>query len=146
MALGVQRLLPLMQQIYFNFVNIVSKKSAIDDYLKIFFSQQLEYLNTNEKNKIHLLNKIVFKNVSLNFTNRIVFKNMNLEIKKGSNIGVIGQTGKGKTTFINLLTGLMQPDNGKILIDDRDLNKKNIHSWASEITYVPQEIFYLIAQ
>ena len=141
MALGVQRLLPIMQQIYFNFVNIVSKKSAIDDYLKIFFLDYQKNFDIEKRNKIKFLKNIIIQNLTFNFKNRNIFKNISLNIKKGSNIGIIGQTGKGKTTFINLLTGLVQPESGKILIDDIDLNKNNLEGWTSKITYVPQEIF-----
>jgi ATP-binding cassette subfamily B protein len=139
-ALGAQRLLPLIQQIYFNFTNIVSKASAMEDYLKIFFSEHKEYSNPKEK-EILFLKNILFKNINFDFENRIIFKNMNLDIKKGSNIGIIGQTGIGKTTFINLLTGLLEPKEGKILIDDFSLNKNNMYNWSSQINYVPQEIF-----
>ena len=140
-ALGVQRLLPIMQQIYFNFVNIVSKKSAVDDYLEIFFLEYQKNLDLEKKNKIKFLKNIIIQNLTFSFKNINIFKNMSLNIKKGSNIGIIGQTGKGKTTFINLLTGLVKAENGKILIDDIDLNKNDLQGWTSQITYVPQEIF-----
>jgi len=140
-ALGVQRLLPIMQQIYFNFVNIVSKKSALDDYLKIFFSDNQKNFDLEKKNKIKFSKNIIIQNLTFSFNNRNIFQNMSLDIKKGSNIGIIGQTGTGKTTFVNLLTGMVKPENGKILIDDIDLNKNNLQAWTSQITYVPQEIF-----
>lgn len=140
-ALGVQRLLPIMQQIYFNFVNIVGKQSALEDYLKIYYTDYQKNYDFEKKNKIKFSKNIIFQNLTFGFKNRNIFKNMSVNIKKGSNVGIIGQTGKGKTTFINLLTGLVKPENGKILIDDIDLNKNNLQGWTSEITYVPQEIF-----
>lgn len=140
-AISSQRLLPLMQQIYFHSMNIVSKKSALDDYLKIFFSSNQKNFDLEKKNKIKFSKNIIIQNLTFSFNNRNIFKNMSLDIKKGSNIGIIGQTGTGKTTFINLLTGMVKPEKGKILIDDIDLNKNNLQAWTSEITYVPQEIF-----
>jgi ABC-type multidrug transport system fused ATPase/permease subunit len=140
-AISSQRLLPLMQQIYFHSMNIVSKKSALDDYLKIYDNEIDYYNHSKKKIKIEFSKKIIFENVSFHYTNRQIFKNMNFEIQKGLKIGIIGQTGIGKTTFINLLAGLVQPKDGKILVDNFNLSNENIESWTSEITYVPQEIF-----
>ena len=98
-------------------------------------------MDLEKKNKIKFLKNIIIQNLTFSFKNINIFKNMSLNIKKGSNIGIIGQTGKGKTTFINLLTGLVKAENGKILIDDIDLNKNDLQGWTSQITYVPQEIF-----
>jgi ATP-binding cassette subfamily B protein len=136
-----QRLLPLMQQIYFHSMNVVSKKSALDDYLKIY-DKEIDFNNfLQKKEKISFNKNIIFKNVSFHYSNQPIFKNMNFKIQKGLKIGIIGQTGIGKTTFINLLTGLIQPKQGKIIVDNFNLKKKNILKWTSEITYVPQEIF-----
>ena len=105
-----------------------------------FFLDYQKNFDIEKRNKIKFLKNIIIQNLTFNFKNRNIFKNISLNIKKGSNIGIIGQTGKGKTTFINLLTGLVQPESGKILIDDIDLNKNNLEGWTSKITYVPQEI------
>ena len=57
-------------------------------------------------------------------------------------IGVMGRTGIGKSTFIDLLTGLLEPTSGSIAIDNKKLDKHNITSWYKKISYVPQKIFF----
>ena len=140
-AIGVQRLLPLMQQIYFNFSNIVGKKSALDDYVKIY-NQELFTNNFDQTDqRIIFDNHIKLENINLSYGQKKIFENLNIKIKKNSCVGVVGKTGSGKTTFIHLLNGLIFPDKGKVIIDDVELNQKNFKNWVSKITYVPQEIF-----
>ena len=67
--------------------------------------------------------------------------NLNFSIKKGSTIGIIGATGSGKTTLVDILLGLLQPSNGQILIDGVDIKNINIKSWQKIIGYVPQDIY-----
>jgi ATP-binding cassette, subfamily B, bacterial PglK len=140
-AIGVQRLLPLMQQIYFNFSNIVSKKSALDDYIKIFDEDIFQKKTGVDQSKIIFNNEISFKNVNFKYNEKIIFRDLNIEIKKKSSTGIIGKTGAGKTTFIHMLNGLIPPSSGEILIDGIKLNDANFKNWANQITYVPQEIF-----
>ena len=71
-----------------------------------------------------------------------MFSNLNLEIKIGDTIGIFGDSGSGKSSFINLLIGLLKPKNGQILIDGIDINS-NINSWRESIGYVPQNIFLI---
>jgi len=66
-----------------------------------------------------------------------------LEIIKGERVGVIGESGSGKSSLINLLLGLIEPRKGQILIDDVRLNDGNITSWRSKIGYIPQQIYLI---
>lgn len=67
---------------------------------------------------------------------------INLDIRIGSVVGIIGQSGSGKTTLVNILTGLLKPSSGKILVDDRDITG-SIHELQKFIGYVPQNIFLI---
>ena len=98
------------------------------DYEKNFnFENQIKISNVKFKYKEQ-------KNDSLNIKN--------IEIKKGEKIGVIGQSGSGKTTFINVLLGFLSPYSGEILVDGKNIYK-NIFNWSKIIGYVPQEINFL---
>ena len=71
-----------------------------------------------------------------------MFSNLNLEIKIGDTIGIFGDSGSGKSSFINLLIGLLKPKSGQILINGIDINS-NINAWRESIGYVPQNIFLI---
>ena len=71
--------------------------------------------------------------------------NVNLKIKKGENIGIFGKTGSGKTTFINILMGILTPNKGNIFIDNVELFNQEKYSikskWKNNIALVPQDVF-----
>ena len=95
------------------------------------FSSKLLFLGIIVPSLKYLMNS---KNFAL--------ENINLVIKKGENIGIMGITGSGKTTFINILMGLLKPQFGNILIDNKKIeNVKN--NWLKIIGCVPQEVFIL---
>jgi ABC-type bacteriocin/lantibiotic exporter with double-glycine peptidase domain len=67
--------------------------------------------------------------------------NINLEIKKGDKIAIKGETGSGKSTLTNIISGLLIASEGKILIDGVLINKENMNNWQKNISIVPQTIF-----
>lgn len=69
-------------------------------------------------------------------------KNISMEVKKDEFIGIIGASGAGKTTLIDLMLGLLQPQSGEIIFNDTNINE-NLVEWNSKIAYLPQEIFTL---
>ena len=86
--------------------------------------------------------KINFSNVSYSYpkSSSKIFENINIEINRGDKVGFIGQSGSGKTTLINLLTGLFEPTNGIIEINDKNINL-NIKKWQNTIGYVSQSVY-----
>lgn len=74
------------------------------------------------------------KNISIN--------NVNLKILKGETIGIIGPTGSGKTTLVDILLGLLKPSTGNLIYNDKNF-EENIKLWQSQIAYLPQEIFII---
>ena len=79
-------------------------------------------------------------NVSFSYGKKKVFKNLSLSISKGASIGIIGGTGSGKTTLINLILGLITPSSGSILIN-KIVTKNNINILKGISGYIPQNIF-----
>ena len=75
---------------------------------------------------------------------RKVFNNANLVIEKGDYVGIIGPSGSGKTTLIDLILCLLVPQDGKIKVNQRDL-QSSISWWREKIAYIPQEIFIIDA-
>lgn len=72
----------------------------------------------------------------------LVLNKMNLTIEKGKAIGIVGRSGSGKSTLVDILMGLYDEYDGKVLVDDSDI-KDDIRRWRSQIGYVPQNIFLL---
>ena len=69
-------------------------------------------------------------------------RGVTLCIAKGEAVGIIGSSGSGKTTFVDLLVGLLSPDEGRVLVDGRDING-NRREWMDRIAYIPQSVFLL---
>ncbi|MDX9786701.1 MAG: ATP-binding cassette domain-containing protein [Desulfobacterales bacterium] len=86
---------------------------------------------------------IRFEAVSFSYGDRFVLKNISLSFPKGSFSVIIGASGAGKTTLIDLITGLLGPQAGKLWIDDIPLSTVDIKAWRHMIGYVPQESLLL---
>ncbi len=145
-ALGAQRLLPSFQQIYSSWAAIRSTAEAVDHILTM---TKISYYKNSKKtftNKYKLNNSIEFKNVFFNYLDdRNNLKDINFKIKKGSFIGIIGPTGSGKSTILDLILGLLKPTSGTIFIDNLNMhNQQNdqfLNSWWNNISHVPQSIY-----
>lgn len=119
-------------------------------YAKLFIKKTNQNLNLQNKNikKITNLNffdkEINFSNVSYSYNdkNKDIFDNLNFTINKKQKIGIIGESGSGKTTILNLIMGFLHPKNGKISIDDLNL-KDYLANWQSLVAYVPQSVAIL---
>ncbi|HHV97629.1 MAG TPA: ABC transporter ATP-binding protein [Clostridiaceae bacterium] len=96
-----------------------------------------------KKDLIKLKGRIEFKNLNFTYpgTTRRVLKDINLELKEGQTLGILGKTGSGKTTLVNLLLKLYEVDDGNIFIDGKDINKIPADILRENIGYVPQDNF-----
>ena len=148
-ALAFQRLLPSAQIVYLSWIGVRGHYSAIKNILEIIDStKNKEIINTKKKIKIIFKKKIILENISYSYPNtkKSLLKKINLEICKGDFIGISGKTGEGKSTLIDIITGILSPLNGNMYIDDLEiLGKQNsnyiLNSWRNKISYVPQDIF-----
>ena len=135
------RLLPSFQEIYRS-INLI--KYHFPAYEKISNDLKLEISldpidKDTDKLKFKDFKNIYFKNVSFKYENQqnFVLDNTSFQIPSKKTIGIIGKTGAGKTTLIDLFIGLLTPYSGKILIDDYNLISHK-SSWHNLISYVPQ--------
>ena len=144
-ALAAQRLLPIVQVMFSSWAFIKGTKAEQFAIFKIL-NQKVSPINLN-KNKLFYKNEIKLQSVSFKYnqSSQYVLKNINLSIKKGEKIGIIGETGGGKTTLIDILMGLLKPNSGKMFIDNNELyeipNSENLFKWRNLIAHVPQDIF-----
>ncbi len=143
LALGAQRLLPLMQQLYGNWSVLAGNKAAMIDVLGLLEQPLPAEANQPVPLPLALKNAISYDNVRFHyaFNEPWVLDGINLVIPKGARIGFIGSTGSGKSTALDLLMGLLEPTEGKILVDGQPICDDLKSAWRSNIAHVPQSIF-----
>jgi len=143
LALGAQRALPLMQQLYSGWTSILGNKASMVDVLDLLDQPLPSYVNFPEPDPMTFNKTIRFENVLFRYNadTPIVLENITLEFPKGSRVGIIGSTGSGKSTILDLLMGMLEPGKGQILIDNKPINRNNQRSWQRLIAHVPQSIF-----
>ena len=134
------RLMPSAIKIYQSLQNI---KFALPVFEKI--KTEFEKTQERKKNKEELsfIKNIFLKKINFNFNEKkVIIKDISLCINKGECIGIIGESGTGKTTLINIIMGLIKPIDGSIEVDGI---KKNLNSdnWYKKISHIPQDIFLL---
>ena len=143
LALGAQRLLPAMQLSYQSWTSIRGGQASLQDALELLGQSLPEYANKPDPLPIVFNNNIKLKQVDFRYRKELPFvlQHINLEIKKGSIVGVIGPTGSGKSTLIDIIMGLLEPSNGTMEIDGDAINNQNNRSWQVHIAHVPQAIY-----
>jgi ABC-type multidrug transport system fused ATPase/permease subunit len=104
------------------------------------YSQNTSVVKKKIQNKIKKFESIKLEDVSFNYNNssKLIFKNINFSIYRNSCIGIVGDSGIGKTTLVDLLLGLIKPKNGKIFVNNISINDET-KILLSKIAYLPQE-------
>ena len=137
------KILPISSRLV-NYLQIIKVKIPvvvkIDDELRKYKNLTTKYNeNLNEINKFEI---IKFKKISFSYKDhekeKLIFKNLDFCIFPGDKIGISGESGSGKTTFLNLLCGLLQPDIGSIQINDKEFSKNNFFKFSNILGYVSQ--------
>ncbi len=102
-----------------------------------------EKIQITQKPNITFEKDINISNISFSYEGKEkIIKNFSETIKKNTCVGIIGKSGAGKSTMVDLITGLQEPASGKILVDSKDI-RENIASWQAKIGYVSQTVFLL---
>jgi len=141
-ALGAQKLLPALQQIYSHFSTIRASEVSLSDTLELI-EQDFSLANQGDLENITLSSGIVFNNVEYQYNedSSLAVKDLCFSIEKGACIGIIGKTGSGKSTFLDLFMALLLPTKGSLCVDGVRIDAKNSRSWQKRIAHVPQMIF-----
>jgi ATP-binding cassette subfamily B protein len=139
LGLAAQRMLPLMQQCYSSWSIIQSNNQSLGDILDLLDQP----LPTYSEEKISFNDELKIADVSFRYGEELpyILKNVNLTIKKGSRVGLIGATGAGKSTLIDIIIGLLEPTSGKLLVDGVSIKHGNARGWQINVAHVPQSIF-----
>ena len=143
LAFGFQKCLPLVNNIYLLSVNFKAAVPTVLSFLNILNHGKQEITENKNYKLLNFSDSIKLENLSYQYDKNSpkVLNNINLEIKKGDKIAIKGETGSGKSTLTNIISGLLIASEGKILIDGVLINKENMNNWQKNISIVPQTIF-----
>ena len=136
------RLMPAIQQIYASFTSLTLGGPSLDKLHEDI--KNLKPLNINQDKGILLFNKnITLKNIYYSYPNasRTALKDISLNIPAKSSVGLVGATGSGKTTTVDIILGLLDAQKGTLEVDGKIITKQNSRSWQRSIGYVPQHIY-----
>jgi ABC-type multidrug transport system fused ATPase/permease subunit len=141
---GSYRLLPLLQKMFRAIANIKFNFPILENFYQDFNSlpsgkgiidSNIQKMNFNETIK---LENILF---SYPASNQVIIKNQNIIIKRNTSVAIVGPTGCGKTTLVDIVLGLLEPQSGGIFVDNQQVDDTNRMSWQKNLGYVPQSIF-----
>jgi ATP-binding cassette, subfamily B, bacterial PglK len=142
-AFAGYRLMPALQQIYNAIARIRFVTPALDALCNDMNSLQPINLNNNNKDDLIFKKSITLSQVHYHYPNapKMVLKDINLNIPARSTVALVGTTGSGKTTTVDILLGLLEAQQGNLKVDGRVINKHNLRTWQNSIGYVPQQIY-----
>ena len=136
------RLMPALQQIYGSFTQLTYVGPALDKLHTDL--KNLKKLNTTQdQGVLSFSNEIKLKNVCYNYPNALktALKDINLIVPYKKRVGIVGTTGSGKTTTVDIILGLLKPQKGTLEVDGKIIGNENLRSWQRLIGYVPQHIY-----
>ena len=136
-------MLPALQAVANSYSSIKGNHSSlrnIKDELIIILNDKEKFLNYTDEKKIKPFKTLKLENISFSHKNNLIFKDVNLEICENEVIGIIGETGSGKSTLIDILCGLLSPEKGKTKLNEIELTNNQIKNIHRIISIVPQRI------
>tara|TARA_X000000368_G_C23044566_1_gene718558 strand:- start:738 stop:2426 length:1689 start_codon:yes stop_codon:yes gene_type:complete len=136
------KVLPTISQIN-NARNLIEANYVYNERIQRFLDLEEEPIDKNQIEFKKLNNDIAFNNVNFSYKDKTpVINNISFEIKKNKTTALLGESGSGKSTIVDLILKIYKPDNGNILIDDTDLLNINSNSLRQNISYVSQDALF----
>ena len=151
-AVAGYRLMPALQGIYkslslirFSFPSLETLRSDLEQLEVKTQSPALESHEAMVTARLSLRDCLELREMSYTYPGaaRPALEGINVTVRSSTTIGVVGSSGAGKTTFIDVLLGLLTPTSGRILVDGVVVDRQNVHAWQRGVGYVPQNIFLL---
>jgi len=142
LALGAQRLLPTLQQAYAAWAGIKGNQASVQDAIALL-GQPMPQLQTEDAGHLVFRSEIRLNTVTFSYQPALlpVLTGLDLTIQKGERVGIIGATGSGKSTLMDLLMGLLEPSAGTLEVDGTKIDSSTRRAWQSHIAHVPQAIY-----
>ena len=142
-AFAAYRLMPALQQIYGAFTQLRFAGPALEALHKDLNSLQAAHIQHGHLSPLRLTQAITLNQVSYSYPNAPdrALKDIDLSIPAHSTVGFVGATGSGKTTTVDVILGLLEPQEGVLKIDGQPISVANRRQWQRAIGYVPQHIY-----
>jgi ATP-binding cassette subfamily B protein len=142
-AFGAQRLLPVLQQAYGSWATILGSQASLAVTLDLLEQPVDDAAMAFSPPPLPFLEEIRFDSIRFRYANEgpWILDDFNLRIRKGSRVGLVGTTGSGKSTALDLLMGLLTPTEGRLLVDDVPVTGVGVRAWQRVIAHVPQHVF-----
>ena len=147
LALGAQKILPYSQKIYEGISSLNGTKPMLERIIAHLNQNKDLMICRQEIINFRFKSEIILENIYFKYSknSKYVLRDLSLKIKKGERIGLIGKTGSGKSTLVDIIMSLLEPTKGKIIIDGSNIfkSKENniLQKWRSVIAHVPQNIY-----
>lgn len=145
-ALAAFKLLPALQQIYSGITQLKGNTAAFeairDDFILSFKQPHTQLLETNSET-LHLKDKLTLSKITFNYPDKAkpAIVNLNMTIPVNSTIGIVGSSGSGKSTVIDIMLGLLVPQQGELYVNNTLVTEKNKRAWQNTLGFVPQSIY-----
>lgn len=143
-AIAGYRLLPALQKAFSAIAKVKHSMPSLHKlYDDLMVAKKIEDLEEPVVVPMAFQKHIELRDISFRYDSEgaQVLDNLSLDINKGDMVAFVGSTGSGKTTLIDILTGLLNPDTGELIVDGTPINSKNIEQWQRNIAYVPQDVY-----
>jgi ABC-type multidrug transport system fused ATPase/permease subunit len=143
LALGAQRLLPALQQSYGAWASMAGSHALLADTIELLDQPLPVALLLPAPTPLPFRDAIGFRGVRFRYTSDgpWVLDGLDLIIPKGARVGLVGVTGSGKSTTLDLLMGLLVPTEGDVLVDGQSITGNLVRAWQRSIAHVPQNIY-----
>lgn len=138
------RMLPAAQHIYRSLAQLKFSQQVLNVLYPEFKIETKSRDSENKESDQQLIfsKNLKLENISFSYkNNREVIKNFSIEIEKNTSIGIVGKSGNGKSTLMDIMLGLLKPQHGKISVDDVEIELENCKAWKEIVGYVPQSIY-----
>ena len=147
-AFAGYRLMPALQEIFTSFTKMQFNMAVLDRIYEDFTRKvedvpEATFYKEKVPQALPFTSDITLDRITYNYPNTTapVIKDINLIIKRNTSVAFVGSTGAGKTTLVDIILGLLPPQQGNLLVDGVAINKSNIVQWQRNIGYVPQHIY-----
>jgi ABC-type multidrug transport system fused ATPase/permease subunit len=137
------RLMPAFQQVYGSLTQLRYSAPALDALYSDLTNLPAVDVPRINGERLYLNDEISFKHVFYAYpkASKNVIRDVSFKIRAKSTVAFVGSTGSGKTTIVDLIMGLLEPQDGLVTIDGVPLKNQNLRQWQRSIGYVPQQIF-----